>query len=108
MTTDDDLNAAINRLARTADGRDLYLYLQKAVLSLASGDRTDGALREHEGRRMFAADLMRLMETGIEESGGRDNQPIVFSKQQRSAAVGNVSARDYFRKQLADESAGDR
>lgn len=104
MTTDDDLKAAIDRLARTADGRELYLYLQKTLLSLAIGDRTDGALREHEGRRMFAADLMSLMAKGIEESGGRDNQPIVFSRQQRAASTGTGSARDFLRAQLAAES----
>lgn len=103
MTSDEDLKAAIDRLARTADGRELYLYLQKTLLGFVTGERTEGALREHESRRMFASELMDLMAKGIEESGGRDNQPIVFSRQQRASTGARTSARDFFRAQLAAE-----
>lgn len=103
--TDDDLAKSIDRIARSGDGRDLYLFLQKTVCDLAPGECTDGALREFEGRRRFASELMAMMAKGIIESGGRDNQPIVFGRPERAASSGQLSAREYFRRKLADESA---
>lgn len=104
---DSDIAKALDRIARSADGRDLYAFLQKTLCDLASGECSDGALREMEGRRRFASELMAMMAKGIIDSGGRDNQPIVFNRPERAASSGNLSAREYFRRQLADEPAGE-
>ena len=82
------MHEAIDRLARTPDGRVLYLYCQRRMMALTTtGDI--GTLQRSEGERTFAARLIGLMATGISESGGRTSsgsstgdtseQPIVFA-----------------------------
>lgn len=71
-----DIHEAIDRLARTPDGQMLYRYLQKTLCAVMTGDHHDGALRQFEGRRIFAAELMGLMAKGIDES---DRHAITFS-----------------------------
>lgn len=87
MMEDKHLHEAIDRLARTADGRILYLFLQKKMTEVADLP-TDGALRANHGERMFASKLTGLMAKGISESGGRTSsaggspigdQPIIFA-----------------------------
>jgi hypothetical protein len=71
---------AIDRLARTEDGRSLYLFLQRRLMGV-SGATDDGALRLDNGERSFASKLIGLMAKGIQESGGRTSseQPVVFA-----------------------------
>jgi len=80
---------AIDRIARTPDGRLQYLYLQRALMAVPTlADPC--ALSAHHGERRFAARLIGLMATGISESGGRTSsggtsdtdseQPIVVAK----------------------------
>ena len=82
------MHEAIDRIARTPDGRVLYLYCQRRMMALTTtGDI--GTLQRSEGERTFAARLIGLMATGISESGGRSSssgtggdsteQPIVFA-----------------------------
>lgn len=106
IISDDDFEKAIDRFSRTADGRVVYCWLQNVLCDVITTSE-DGALRENNGERRFAAKLMGHMAKGIEESGGRDNQPIVFNKRHAGAVSGRVSPRDYFRKQLTDEPAGE-
>lgn len=61
---------AIDRIARTPDGADLYVFLQRRLMSV-SIDGSDGALRQDQGERTFAAKLISAMAKGIFESGGR-------------------------------------
>lgn len=61
---------AIDRIARTADGAALYVFLQRRLMSISTAN-TDGALREDQGERTFAAKLISVMANGIFESGGR-------------------------------------
>jgi hypothetical protein len=78
---------AIKRIARTADGKLLYLKLQKTMMGLPS-DTQHGALRANHGRRSLAAELMAVMaeamaETTSDGSGGSsgagpDERPIIF------------------------------
>ena len=95
MMEDKDLHEAIDRIARTSDGRILYLFLQRKTMELAA-DLSDGALRVHTGERTFAAKLISLMASGIADSGGRSSdtssspgasaeQPIVFRLPERAA-----------------------
>ncbi len=61
---------AIDRIARTADGAALYVFLQRRLMAIsASTDR--GALRLDEGERRFASRLIGHMAKGVFESGGR-------------------------------------
>lgn len=91
MLTDEMLHAAIDRLARTDDGRTLYLFLQKRLMAVATSD-VDGALQADNGERRFASKLIGLMAKGISErdgsntssgdssgSGDTARQPIVFA-----------------------------
>ena len=78
---------AIDRIARTPDGRSLYMYLQKRLMAVPTSDDVS-ALNSDTGERRFAARLIGLMATGMAESGGRTGssdsgpsgeQPIVFA-----------------------------
>jgi hypothetical protein len=71
MIENKDLYEAVDRIACTADGRILYLFLQKKMMELPDPSIA-GALRCHHGERTFAAKLIGLMAKGIAESGGRD------------------------------------
>lgn len=62
--------AAIDRIARTPDGAALYVFLQRRLMSISITD-SDGALRQDQGERTFAAKLISTMAKGIFESGGR-------------------------------------
>jgi hypothetical protein len=70
-----DVLEAIDRLARSPDGQILYRHLQKALTSVARPETSDCALRQLEGRRMFASELMGLMAKGIADS---DRYAITF------------------------------
>lgn len=72
MITDAQLHAAVDRLARTDDGRTLYLFLQKRLMAISTSI-SDGALQADHGERTFAAKLIGLMATGIRESDGSSN-----------------------------------
>lgn len=78
--TDKDLHRSLDSIARTPDGRDLYLYLQKVLCGIPTGVTSDCALQSDHGRRRFASELMGLMAKGIEESDGHfGSRAIVFS-----------------------------
>jgi len=77
---------AIDRIARTSDGRALYVYCQKRMLEVCLSSEAS-TLQRSEGERSFASHLRGLMETGILESGGRststgsiDDEPVVFAR----------------------------
>jgi hypothetical protein len=61
---------AIDRIARTPDGAALYVFLQRRLMSISIAD-SDGALRQDQGERSFAAKMISVMAKGIYESGGR-------------------------------------
>jgi hypothetical protein len=79
------MHEAIDRIARTPDGRVLYLYCQRRLMALTvSADLS--TLQSDHGERSFASRLIGLMATGISESGGRTSssggnteQPLVFA-----------------------------
>ena len=61
---------AIDRIARSPDGRLQYLYLQRRMMAVTAAS-DPCALASDNGERRFAARLIGLMATGISESGGR-------------------------------------
>jgi hypothetical protein len=69
---------AIDRIARTHDGRMLHRYLRRVLEGLGPADV--GALPFFHGRRTLARDLMGHMAQGIEGDSGRiehGNEPIL-------------------------------
>lgn len=95
IVEDEHLQNAIDRIARTPDGRMLYLFLQKTLASFPASFETD-ALQAHHGRRTFAADLMAIMAKGIREThGGRDptDGPITFVPREPARLAGRESVR---------------
>jgi hypothetical protein len=100
MTPEKEIKEAIDRIARTADGEILYRYLQQEVCEIVS-PANESALREHNGRRRFASDLMTLMGKGIDASGGRNGteRPVVFARHEPADASKRLSPREWLSKQ---------
>jgi hypothetical protein len=73
--TEQEINA-IKAIARSDDGALLHRYLRR-VLETVFEMQTDGALREQNGRRSLARDLMRHMAEGIDERRSHSNEPIL-------------------------------
>ncbi|MDI3563552.1 hypothetical protein [Bradyrhizobium sp. Arg816] len=68
--TQKEIEDSLERIAMTLDGQNLYIFLQRRVMTVTHAP-TDGALRQDEGERSFAAKLIGLMAKGIADSGGR-------------------------------------
>jgi hypothetical protein len=64
---------ALDRIARTWDGRLLHRYLRR-ILESAYDFQKVTALRTHNGRRTLARDLMGHMAAGIEGTSGRRDE----------------------------------
>ncbi len=73
--TEQEINA-IKAIARTDDGALLHRYLRR-VLETVFEMQSDGALREQNGRRSLARDLMRHMAEGIDERRAHSDDPIL-------------------------------
>ena len=101
MIDDEQLDKALDRIARTADGEMLYRFMQKTLMgTLADHNPSDGALRTEHGERRFAQRLMAKMAKGIDESGGRagsspTERTVVFRRSESKRVPGHVSARDH-------------
>src|SRR5882724_3841245 len=94
-----EIAESIDRIARTPDGANLYVLLQR-VLMLVPPNLDMGALQSSHGKRMFAAELIGLMAKGISESGGRTSstggtgsseQPVVVPTALPRAVGGRVT-----------------
>lgn len=103
---DKDINDALDRLARTADGELLYRFFQKTLMGTLDAHAPDeSALRTEHGRRRFAAELMAKMAKGIDESGGRTDsssrgaseRTVVFRAREPRAVAKPGNIRDALR-----------
>lgn len=111
MITDSDMEEAVDRIARTVDGHLFYRWLQVRVMEVAY--TTDGsALLGHNGERIFAARLMNLMRTGIEESAGRTadgehptERPIVIARRD-AASTKRTTARERIAAEFGRAASG--
>ena len=104
MIDDNQINEALDRIARTPDGELLYRFMQKTLMgTLAEHDPADGALRTEHGERRFAQRLMAKMAKGIDDSGGRTDssspseRTVVFRARESKRVAGHVNVRDYLR-----------
>ena len=88
------VHEALQRWARTPDGRVFYVGLQKVLMGVPS-DKSDGALRENLGRRTFASELMAVMAEVMTENLSDDgiDRPIVFQLQRPALVAGQRGAR---------------
>jgi hypothetical protein len=68
--TQKEIEASLDRIAMTPDGRNLYIFLQRRIMRVTRAP-TDGALRQDEGERSFASELTGLMAKGIADSVDR-------------------------------------
>jgi hypothetical protein len=97
MIDDKLVHEALQRWARTPDGRVFYIGLQKMLMGVPS-DKSDGALRENLGRRTFASELMAVMaavmtENLSDDGIGSGDRPIVFQLQRPAVVAGQRGAR---------------
>jgi hypothetical protein len=75
---------ALDRIARTSDGRLLHRYLRRVLEAVVIAD--NGALLAHNGRRSLARDLMAEMAEGIKDAGRdepiltRPNRPVATDR----------------------------
>lgn len=68
--TQKEIQDSIDRIAMSADGRNLYVFLQRRLMKLPDPN-SRGALRLNLGERRFASELIGLMAKGIADSGER-------------------------------------
>jgi hypothetical protein len=101
-------NEALQRIARTSDGRLLYLLFQKVVTGVPTDSRS-GALKVNLGRRTLASELMAVMAETMTEAtsdgtGDPSERPIIFSLARPVVVARNAGAR---RRVSADTSNAD-
>lgn len=87
-----EINEAIDRIARTTDGANLYVFLQRSLMYVPTTAKA-GALRCLHGERMFAARLIGLMAKGIHESGGRTSSTGGSGSSEQPLVVPSASPR---------------
>src|SRR5882672_306028 len=79
--TQKEIVDSLDRIAMTPDGRNLYIFLQRRIMTVTAAP-TDGALRQDEGERSFAAKLTAMMAKGIAESDGRTSSSASIGAEQ--------------------------
>jgi hypothetical protein len=97
--SDDDVDKALDAIARTPAGYAFYCGLNKTALTLpGEDDPSRGALRANFARRKFALELMMKMAKGIDESHGRADptdrptgRPLVFRPREPAAVAKRTS-----------------
>ena len=95
MIDQQQVNEALARIARTADGRIFYVGLQKVLMGVPS-QPSDGALRENLGRRSFASELMAVMAEAMSETDPSDDpgsRPVIFALSKPAAVAGTRGSR---------------
>jgi hypothetical protein len=96
--TQKEIEASIDRIAMTPDGQNLYVFLQRRLMTVTP-ETPGSALRTSEGERIFASKLIGLMAKGIAESVNRTSstasgaeQPVVVSSAEPRAVPGSRGA----------------
>lgn len=95
--TDEPLNPhqeeadALRRIAATSDGALFHRYLRR-VLETVIDLESDSALRQQNGRRSLARDLMRLMAEGLNDHRTDSSDAPILARA-RGAVVASGRAR---------------
>lgn len=84
---------AIGRIAATSDGALFHRYLRRVLETVIDLD-SDGALRQQNGRRSLARDLMRLMAEGLDDHGSTSTDAPILARSGGAVAVTGRSRRD--------------
>lgn len=94
MISQQQIDEAIDRIARTQDGHLLYLALQREMMGFLPETVEVGALRENNARRRFCAELIAKMAKGVLESGpGSADALVVFAPRKPVAVTGSGTGR---------------
>jgi len=80
---------SLDRIAMTPDGRNLYIFLQRRLMAVKPAP-TDGALRQYEGERSFALELIGLMAKGIAESVNRTSSSAGVDGSEQPVVIGHA------------------
>jgi hypothetical protein len=89
MIENKEMQEAIDRIARSADGLLLYRLLQKVLCGTVAAPTQEGALQFHEGRRTLARDLMAYMAEGIADN---DRACVTFAVAKPTSIAGTRGA----------------
>lgn len=111
--SDDDIDKALDAIARTPAGYNFYCGLHKTALTLPLGDDDpcDWTLRTNFARRKFALELMSKMAKGIDESHGRADpndkpsaRPVVFRPREPVSVNDRRSIRERLRNEFPNDT----
>ena len=83
---------ALRRIAASRDGALFHRYLRR-VLETVIDLQDDGALRQQNGRRSLARDLMRLMAEGLNDHGSASTDNPILARSGGAVAVSGRSHR---------------
>lgn len=89
----DEEREAIKRIAATHDGALQHRYLRR-VLETVIDLESDGALRQQNGRRSLARDLMRLMAEGLDDRRAGTDNDTILARSSGAVAVRGRARRD--------------
>lgn len=87
--TQKEIVDSLERIAMTPDGRNLYIFLQRRLMAVKPA-ASDGALRQYEGERSFAHELIGLMAKGIAESVNRASHSAGSSGAEQPVVTGSA------------------
>lgn len=85
--------AAIKAIASSRDGALLHRYLRRVLETVIDLD-SEGALREQNGRRSLARDLMRHMAEGLNDDRTDSSNAPILARSSGAVAVTGRSRRD--------------
>lgn len=97
---------AIAALGLTHDGRLLHRYLRR-VLETVDDLATDGALRQWNGRRSLARDLMRNLDQAVDRTD-TSTDPTILARASGAVAVSGRARRDPRNLPRVDSFSDDR
>jgi len=106
ITPKQEETEALVRIAASRDGALLHRYLRRVLETVIDLD-SDGALREQNGRRSLARDLMRLMAEGIDVHRTDSNNAPILARSSGAVAVSGRARRDPSRYPRVDSFSDD-
>lgn len=84
---------ALRRFAASSDGALFHRYLRRVLETVIDLD-SDSALRQQNGRRSLARDLMRLMAEGLNDHRTDSTDGPILARSRGAVAVSGRARRD--------------